>query len=168
MELLVKSWPSGSPSSCSSSAVSNIAWQTVGYVCHSYSLGLLIYRVTVLFGSLGLMYGAPSTIGRLFYNQSAAVLGNLIGGAIFIGLAAHLSNHWKSPFFSSSDGGTLLGHDLESTRRAREGKKLEAGLLESGMSTRHYHRRADAGEIRNSSLDAVDSATDPRRVGGPS
>ncbi len=64
------------------------------------------------------MYGASSTIGHLWYNQSAAALGNLVGGAIFIGLAAHIMNHWKSPIFIS-DGGTLLGHDVESTTRAR-------------------------------------------------
>lgn len=127
-----------------------------------------MYRVTVFFVSLGLMYGAPSTIGRLWYNQSAAVLGNILGGVIFIGLTAHLMNHWKSPLFSSDDGGTLLAHDVESTRRARDAKNLEAGLLGSGMSTGHYQRRADPGEIRNSSLNAVDSATYPARVGGPS
>lgn len=120
-----------------------------------------MYRVTVFFVSLGLMYGAPSTIGRLWYNQSAAVLGNILGGVIFTGLAAHLMNHWKSPLFSSDDGGTLLAHDLESTRRAREGKDLEAQLLGSGISARHYQRRADSGEIRNSSLNAVDSAPNP-------
>lgn len=64
------------------------------------------------------MYGAPSTIGRLWYNQSAAVLGNIVGGAIFIGLAAHLMNHWKTPFTSHDKEGTLLGHDAEATKRA--------------------------------------------------
>ncbi|KAH9208532.1 Formate/nitrite transporter [Leptodontidium sp. 2 PMI_412] len=91
----------------------------------------------IFFVSLGLMYGAPSTIGRLWYNQSAAVLGNMVGGVIFIGLASHLMNHWKSPFFSSSNVGTFLAHDLESTRRAREAKDLEAGLPGSEVSTRH-------------------------------
>ncbi|KAF2017691.1 Formate/nitrite transporter [Aaosphaeria arxii CBS 175.79] len=74
----------------------------------------------MLFLSVGLMYGAPSTIGRLWYNQSAAVLGNLVGGAIFIGLTAHLSNHWKSVIFTSNEPGTFLGHDVESTRQARD------------------------------------------------
>jgi hypothetical protein len=97
---------------------------------------LLIDRVTVFFGSLGLMYGAPSTIGRLWFNQSAAALGNILGGVIFTGLAAHVMNHWKSPFFSSDHEGTLLGHDLESTKRAREAENLEAGLLASGTSSR--------------------------------
>lgn len=115
----------------------------------------------VFFVSLGLMYGAPSTIGRLWFNQSASVLGNMLGGVIFTGLTAHLMNHWKSLLFSSGDGGTLLGHDLESTRRAREARNLEAGLL--GVSTRHGG--ADpGGEMRNSSLDAVDSATYPARA----
>jgi hypothetical protein len=62
------------------------------------------------------MYGAPSTIGRLWYCQSAAVCGNLIGGAIFIGMVAHLANHWKSPIFSTEEPGTGLAHDVESTR----------------------------------------------------
>lgn len=84
------------------------------------------------------MYGAPSTTGRLWYNQSAAVLGNIVGGVIFIGLASHLMNHWKSPFFPSGNVGTFLAHDLESTRRAREAPSdLEAGLLGSQVSTRH-------------------------------
>ena len=135
---------------------------------HSFFVLLLIYSVTVFFTSLGLMYGAPSTIGRLWYNQSAAVVGNILGGAIFTGLVAHLMNHWKSPLFSSDEGGTLLAHDVESTRRAREAKNMEDGLLGSGMSTRDYQRRADPAETRKSSLDAVNSAIYPSRVGGPS
>ena len=74
----------------------------------------------VIFCSVGLLYGAPSSIGRLWYNQSAAVCGNIVGGVIFIGLAAHLMNHWKSPIFPSTTEGTLLGHDVESTRYARD------------------------------------------------
>ena len=74
----------------------------------------------MIFCSVGLLYGAPSSIGRLWYNQSAAVCGNIVGGVIFIGLAAHLMNHWKSPFFRSTTEGTLLGHDVESTRYARD------------------------------------------------
>jgi hypothetical protein len=62
------------------------------------------------------MYGAPSTIGRLWYCQSAAVCGNLIGGALFIGMVAHLANHWKSPIFTTRGPGTGLAHDVESTR----------------------------------------------------
>lgn len=83
----------------------------------------------MFFASLGLLYGADSTIGRLWYNQSAAVLGNLIGGAIFIGLMEHLLNHWSSPLFRSHHphAGTLLGHDVESTRFARD--------------DHHYHQR---------------------------
>jgi hypothetical protein len=81
------------------------------------------------------MYGAPSTIGRLWYNQSAAVAGNLVGGAIFVGLAAHLMNHWKSPIFSATEG-TFQGHDLESTHRARAHGDEEAGFARSSESTR--------------------------------
>lgn len=31
------------------------------------------------------MYGAETTIGKMWYNQSAAALGNLVGGAIVLG-----------------------------------------------------------------------------------
>lgn len=75
---------------------------------------------TVFFTSLSLMYGAESSIGRLWYNQSAAVCGNVVGGTIFIGLTAHLMNHWKSPISGSRAAGTLMAHDVESTRRARD------------------------------------------------
>jgi len=95
------------------------------------------------------MYGANSTIARLWYNQSAALLGNLLGGAIFVGLAAHLMNHWKSPFFQVEGGGTLLGHDAESTRRARDVRKnyddLEAGIVE--VQSREDLRNARNGEL---------------------
>lgn len=90
----------------------------------------------MFFTSIGLMYGAPSSIGRLFFNQSAAMLGNLVGGAIFVGLAAHLMNHWKSPFFTLNNRGTLLGHDGESTRRAREVQTMEEGRLVRVASNR--------------------------------
>ncbi|KAG8748681.1 hypothetical protein FRC10_000072 [Ceratobasidium sp. 414] len=68
-----------------------------------------------------LMYGAPSTIRRQWFNQSAVIPGNMVGGAIVVGLAEHLMNHWHSPFFHADDGaGTLASHDVESTRRARD------------------------------------------------
>ncbi|KAH7089837.1 Formate/nitrite transporter-domain-containing protein [Paraphoma chrysanthemicola] len=74
----------------------------------------------MIFLGVGLMYGAPSTIGRLWYCQSAAVCGNLIGGALFIGMVAHLANHWKSPVFATREPGTGLAHDVESTRHYEE------------------------------------------------
>ncbi len=76
----------------------------------------------MFFLPLGLMYGSPSTVRRLWFNQSAAVPGNLVGGVVAIGLTAHLMNHWKSPLFPAHDGrkGTYLAHDVESTRRARD------------------------------------------------
>jgi hypothetical protein len=81
----------------------------------------LIVHVSVFFTSLGLMYGAPSTISRQWFNQSAVIPGNLIGGAIVIGLSEHLMNHWQSPIFRTHQGtGTLAAHDVESTRRARD------------------------------------------------
>jgi len=74
------------------------------------------------FVNIGLMYGADTTIARMFYNQSAVVPGNLIGGAIVVGLSEHLMNHWKSPlpWHAGHPRGSLAGHDVESTRKARE------------------------------------------------
>lgn len=94
------------------------------------------------------MYGAHSSIGRLWYNQSAAALGNIVGGAIFIGLIEHLLNHWKSPIFRSHHphDGTLLGHDIESTRRARDTRDT------------HPHRHQPCPEIK------VDDTTGSRRM----
>ncbi|KAF8600348.1 hypothetical protein BDV93DRAFT_447734 [Ceratobasidium sp. AG-I] len=51
----------------------------------------------MFFLSTGLLYGAPSTIGRMWFNQSAAVVGNFFGGAIVVGLSMHLMNNWISP-----------------------------------------------------------------------
>jgi hypothetical protein len=76
------------------------------------------------------MYGAPSTIRRQWFNQSAAIPGNLIGGAIVIGLAEHLMNHWRSPIFHTHEGaGTLAAHDVESTRRARDVREVHPADL---------------------------------------
>lgn len=104
------------------------------------------------------MYGAPSTIGRLFFNQSAAILGNLVGGAIFVGLAAHLMNHWRSPFFELNNRGTLLGHDGESTRRAREVQTMEEGRLVRTASRRLSMQTAarEAAEVRQAAADISD------------
>lgn len=75
----------------------------------------------MIFCSLGLMYGAQSTIGRLWFNQSAALCGNIIGGVLVIGVAVHFMNHWKSPIFNTVTGaGTLAAHDVESSRRAKD------------------------------------------------
>ncbi|ELU40539.1 formate/nitrite transporter domain-containing protein [Rhizoctonia solani AG-1 IA] len=51
----------------------------------------------LFFLSTGLLYGAPSTVGKLWFNQSAAICGNFIGGAVVVGLGMHLINSWKSP-----------------------------------------------------------------------
>lgn len=80
----------------------------------------------MFFISTGLMYGAPSTIGRLWFNQSAALLGNLIGGAFVVALSMHLMNHWVSVLPDALGGGkpleagTVAAHDVESTRRAQD------------------------------------------------
>ncbi|KAG8917681.1 hypothetical protein FRC01_002291 [Tulasnella sp. 417] len=74
------------------------------------------------FVNIGLMYGADTTIGKMWYNQSAAALGNLVGGALVLGLSEHVMNHWKSPLPWHKDHprGSLAAHDIESTRRAKE------------------------------------------------
>jgi hypothetical protein len=68
------------------------------------------------------MYGSPTTIGWMFFNQSAVVLGNIVGGAIVMAASEHAMNNWKSrlPWERDHRQGTLLGHDVESTRKARE------------------------------------------------
>ena len=111
------------------------------------------------------MYGAPSTIGRLFFNQSAAILGNLVGGAIFVGLAAHLMNHWRSPFFELGNHGTLLGHDGESTRRAREVQTMEEGRLVRVASNRLQGRQEVGRTERRASMsDGADTPTPASQV----
>lgn len=87
----------------------------------------------VFFTSVGLMYGAPTTIGRLWFNQSAAALGNFVGGAFLIAGTAHAMNHWVSIFsflparWSAPalgglgvEAGTFAAHDVESTHHARD------------------------------------------------
>ncbi|CUA74959.1 putative transporter YrhG [Bacillus subtilis subsp, subtilis str. 168] [Rhizoctonia solani] len=110
----------------------------------------------MFFTSLGLMYGAPSTIRRQWFNQSAAIPGNLIGGAIVIGLAEHLMNHWRSPIFGTTEGaGTLAAHDVESTRRARDVREVHpADLVARVRAILHaehhaHHHTAAPNELRN-------------------
>ncbi|QRV86068.1 formate/nitrite transporter family protein [Ceratobasidium sp. AG-Ba] len=106
----------------------------------------------MFFTSLALMYGAPSTIRRQWFNQSAAIPGNLIGGAIVIGLAEHLMNHWHSPFFNNKHGaGTLAAHDVESTRRARDVRDVHpADLVARVRAILHAesHRAAPCNEMK--------------------
>ncbi|CAE6500549.1 unnamed protein product [Rhizoctonia solani] len=104
----------------------------------------------MFFTSLGLMYGAPSTIRRQWFNQSAAIPGNLIGGAIVIGLAEHLMNHWRSPIFRTKEGtGTLAAHDVESTRRARDVREVHPADLVARvraiLHAEHHAQRHAAG-----------------------
>ncbi|KAG8757603.1 hypothetical protein FRC14_001894 [Serendipita sp. 396] len=79
------------------------------------------------FVSNGLFHGADITVGWMFYNQSAAVLGNAIGGAIVIGTVEHAMNHWVSPlpWESGHPVGTLAAHDVESSRKANEFRPVE-------------------------------------------
>lgn len=78
----------------------------------------------VYFVSNGLFHGADITVGWMFYNQSAALLGNAIGGAIAIGTAEHAMNHWASPlpWERGHAVGTLAAHDVESQRKAKENR----------------------------------------------
>lgn len=99
----------------------------------------------MIFCSTGLLNGAPSSIGRLWYNQSAAVCGNIVGGVIFIGLAAHLMNHWKSPIFPPTREGTLLGHDVESTRYAGHVREMQS------ISNQQAGLKGDAGQVQEES-----------------
>ena len=75
----------------------------------------------------GLLYGAPTTVGSMFFNQSAALLGNFIGGALIMGTSEHAMNHWISPihFEEGHAAGTLVAGDVESTRKAKENRSLE-------------------------------------------
>ncbi|KAG8794775.1 hypothetical protein FRC17_008231 [Serendipita sp. 399] len=79
------------------------------------------------FVSNGLFHGADITVGWMFYNQSAAVLGNAIGGALVIGTVEHAMNHWVSPlpWESGHPVGTLAAHDVESSRKANEYRPIE-------------------------------------------
>ena len=81
----------------------------------------------MFFVSNGLLLGADTTIGWMFFNQSAAVLGNAIGGAIFMGTSEHLMNHWQSPlpWELGHAPGTLAAGDVESTRKAKEDRPIE-------------------------------------------
>lgn len=81
----------------------------------------------MFFISNGLLYGSPITVGWMFFNQSAALLGNFIGGAIVMGTSEHAMNHWKSliPFERGHAAGTLAAADVESTRKAKENRSAQ-------------------------------------------
>lgn len=108
----------------------------------------------MFFGSLALMYGAPSSIGRIWFNQSATIPGNLIGGAIVIGLSEHLMNHWHSPFFRGYGVGTLAAHDVESTRRARDFREVHPADLVARVRAiihaEHHHSKNVNDEVKHS------------------
>ncbi|EJD45791.1 hypothetical protein AURDEDRAFT_184689 [Auricularia subglabra TFB-10046 SS5] len=74
------------------------------------------------FITIGMMYGADVSVGRLWFNQSAVVLGNFVGGAIVMAATEHLMNHWQTvlPWERGHGVGTLAAHDVESTREARQ------------------------------------------------
>ncbi|KAF9529872.1 Formate/nitrite transporter-domain-containing protein [Crepidotus variabilis] len=81
----------------------------------------------MFFLSNGLLYGSPITVGWLFFNQSAALLGNLVGGALVMATSEHATNHWTSPipFERGHAAGTLTAGDVESTRKAKENRPVE-------------------------------------------
>jgi len=74
------------------------------------------------FVNIGLMYGADTTAGLMWFNQSAAGLGNIVGGGLVLAGSEHLLNHWKSPlpWHAGHPRGSLFAHDVESTRRAKD------------------------------------------------
>lgn len=82
------------------------------------------FDILVFFVSCGLFHGADSSVGWMFYNQSAVVLGNFVGGALVIGTMEHAMNHWVSPlpWEQGHAEGTLAGHDVESSRKANENR----------------------------------------------
>lgn len=100
----------------------------------------LLTVLSVYFISVGLMYGAETTAGRLWFNQSAVVLGNFVGGAIVMAATEHLMNHWQTvlPWERGHGVGTLAAHDIESTRNARE----------APMRPRRVSYKGDAESIR--------------------
>jgi hypothetical protein len=67
----------------------------------------------------------------MFFNQSAALLGNFVGGAIVMGTSEHVMNHWNSPipFEHGHAAGTLTAGDVESTRKAKEDRPPEEKQL---------------------------------------
>ena len=85
----------------------------------------------MFFISNGLLYGAPTTVGWLFFNQSAVLLGNFIGGALIMGTSEHAMNHWRSPipFEEGHAVGTLTAGDVESTRKAKEDRPSQEKQL---------------------------------------
>jgi formate/nitrite transporter len=96
----------------------------------------------MFFISNGLLYGSPITIGWMFFNQSAAVLGNFIGGAILMGTTEHAMNHWRSPipFERGHAPGTLAAGDVESTRKAKEDRSVEEKRVMKGLVLRSRSR----------------------------
>ncbi|KAH7412366.1 Formate/nitrite transporter-domain-containing protein [Phaeosphaeria sp. MPI-PUGE-AT-0046c] len=118
----------------------------------------------MIFLGVGLMYGAPSTVGRLWYCQSAAVCGNLIGGALFIGTVAHLANHWTSPIFTSKEPGTGLAHDVESTRHHEDREAMFNPAMHSHYSESDIGLSASACERTIPTAGAVvnDDTIQPR------
>ncbi|KIM29025.1 hypothetical protein M408DRAFT_329061 [Serendipita vermifera MAFF 305830] len=76
----------------------------------------------MFFVSNGLFHGADSSVGWMFYNQSAAILGNAVGGALVMATSEHAMNHWATvlPWEKGHAAGTMAAHDVESSRKANE------------------------------------------------
>ncbi|TDL27115.1 hypothetical protein BD410DRAFT_763442 [Rickenella mellea] len=114
----------------------------------------------MFFISVGLMYGAPSTIARLWFNQSAAVLGNIVGGFLIIACSEHSMNHWQSLLPAvlgegdfGKEEGTLAAHDVESTRRAQDfAGHQEADDGKEVMRQRLRERSGSLGSVRKDIL----------------
>jgi len=86
----------------------------------------------MFFISTSLMYGAPSTIARFWYNQSAAIVGNYVGGGILIAGSLHALNHWKSIFTLVPGmpeflvGSNAYAHQLDEKEREKTTQDLES------------------------------------------
>ncbi|KAG9087814.1 hypothetical protein FRC06_002350, partial [Ceratobasidium sp. 370] len=91
---------------------------------------------------------------------SATAPGNLVGGAIVIGLAEHLMNHWHSPFFEMHHGaGTLAAHDVESTRRARDVKDVHPADLVARVRAIIHAESHRAEEAKRGDMSSGNSET---------
>jgi formate/nitrite transporter len=100
----------------------------------------------MFFISNGLLYGSPMSIGWMFFNQSAALVGNAIGGIIVMATSEHAMNHWMSPipFERGHAAGTLAAGDVESTRKAKEDRSVQEKQDMKNLVTRSRSRTMSA------------------------
>lgn len=116
----------------------------------------------MFFVTNGLLLGADTTVGWMFFNQSAAVLGNAIGGAIFMGTSEYLMNHWQSPlpWELGHAPGTLAAGDVESTRKAKEDRTVDEKQQMKDL-VRARSRNISPSRRRTSTLPVAHATTFP-------